>query len=182
MGRLMSVHGRGSLNTVMKTMRLKRSSGSALRSTFMRRIAPSQEESRNSARSCGANVVGDLARRLPFRDACGEWRAPFGEDLGEPCPQHLALRRGLEAEIADQAAAGELGLGEAVRDDVEIAPQALAGAKIAIVQRLGDQPLRVVEIEIEHLARELLLRAEVVGERALGALRLGDDVAHPCPD
>ena len=54
--------------------------------------------------------VGDLACRLAFRDACGERGAPFGEDLGEPRPQRLALRRGLEAEIADQAAAGELAL------------------------------------------------------------------------
>src|ERR1700683_1346039 len=50
------IHGDGSLNTVAKTMRLKRSSGAALRSTFIRRIAPSQDESRNSARSSGANV------------------------------------------------------------------------------------------------------------------------------
>ena len=50
------IHERGSLNTVVKTMRLKRSSGSALRSTFMRRMAPSQADSRNSARSSGANV------------------------------------------------------------------------------------------------------------------------------
>src|ERR1700693_961918 len=56
LGQVDVIHGHGSLNTVMKTMRLKRSSGSALRSTFMRRMAPCQEESRNSARSCGAKV------------------------------------------------------------------------------------------------------------------------------
>src|ERR1700677_1672544 len=51
------IHGDGSLNTVMKTMRLKRSSGSALRSTFMRRMAPSQDDSRKSAKSSGAKVA-----------------------------------------------------------------------------------------------------------------------------
>src|SRR5580700_3743170 len=57
LGQVDVIHGHGSLNTVMKTMRLKRSSGSALRSTFMRRMAPSQEESRNSARSSGAKIA-----------------------------------------------------------------------------------------------------------------------------
>src|ERR1700722_13722805 len=50
-------HGDGSLNTVAKTIRLKRSSGSALRSTFIRRMAPSQDDSRKSAKSSGAKVA-----------------------------------------------------------------------------------------------------------------------------
>src|ERR1700733_15509984 len=66
---------------------------------------------------------GDLAGRLPVSDACGERRAPFGEDLGETRPQHLALRRGLETEIADQAAVAELGIGEGIGDDDTIAPK-----------------------------------------------------------
>src|SRR3984885_8197202 len=52
------IHGQASLNTVAKTMRLKRSSGSALRSTFIRRMAPSQDDSRKSAKSLGAKVAG----------------------------------------------------------------------------------------------------------------------------
>src|ERR1700733_13778347 len=52
------IHGQGSLNTVAKTMRLKRSSGSALRSTFIRRMAPSQDDRRKSAKSLGAKVAG----------------------------------------------------------------------------------------------------------------------------
>src|ERR1700735_1489422 len=51
------IHGQASLNTVAKTMRLKRSSGSALRSTFIRRMAPSQDDSRKSAKSSGAKVA-----------------------------------------------------------------------------------------------------------------------------
>src|ERR1700722_10203310 len=51
------IHGQGSLNTVAKTMRLKRSSGSALRSTFIRRMAPSQDDRRKSAKSLGAKVA-----------------------------------------------------------------------------------------------------------------------------
>src|ERR1700723_1297495 len=51
------VHGQGSLNTVAKTMRLKRSSGSPLRSTFIRRMAPSQDDRRKSAKSLGAKVA-----------------------------------------------------------------------------------------------------------------------------
>src|SRR5260370_29196156 len=43
-----------SLNTVWKTMFLKRSSAAGPRSTFIRRIAPSQEARRNSARSIGS--------------------------------------------------------------------------------------------------------------------------------
>src|SRR5882724_209743 len=49
-------HGHGSLKTVEKAIRLKRSRGSVLRVTFMRRIAPSQEASRKSASSSGAKV------------------------------------------------------------------------------------------------------------------------------
>src|SRR5260370_26173164 len=45
-----------SLNMVWKTMFLKRSSAAGPRSTFMRRIAPSQEARRNSARSIGSNA------------------------------------------------------------------------------------------------------------------------------
>src|SRR5216683_6172451 len=45
-----------SLNTVWKTMFLKRSSAAGPRSTFIRRIAPSHEARRNSARSIGSNV------------------------------------------------------------------------------------------------------------------------------
>src|SRR5215813_10965853 len=45
-----------SLNTVWKTIFLKRSSASGPRSTFVRRIAPSQEARRNSARSIGSKV------------------------------------------------------------------------------------------------------------------------------
>src|ERR1700733_3929541 len=51
------IHGQGSLNIVAKAMRLKRSSGSALRSTFIRRMAPSQDDSRKSAKSSGAKVA-----------------------------------------------------------------------------------------------------------------------------
>src|ERR1700722_5960738 len=51
------IHGDGSLNTVAKTMRLKRSSGSALRSTFIRRMAPFQDHSRKTAKSSGAKGV-----------------------------------------------------------------------------------------------------------------------------
>src|SRR5580698_6343447 len=109
----------------------------------------------------------DLAHPLPFGDACGEGRAPLGEDFREPRPQHLALRRGLETEIANQAAATELGAGEPARDDVEIAPEAVPWAKAVIVKRLDDRPLGVIEVKVEHLAREILFRTEVVGERAL---------------
>jgi hypothetical protein len=69
---------------------------------------------------------GDLACGLRLRDAGGERCAPFREDGGEPFAQHVALRRGLEAEIADQAAAREVVGREAFGDDVEVAPQALA--------------------------------------------------------
>src|SRR6202020_3349108 len=51
------IHGEGSLNIVAKAMRLKRPSGSVLRSTFMRRMAPSQDDSRKSAKSSGAKVA-----------------------------------------------------------------------------------------------------------------------------
>src|SRR5216683_5788281 len=49
-------HFFSSLNTVSKTMFLKRLSAAGPRSTFIRRIAPSQEARRNSARSIGSNV------------------------------------------------------------------------------------------------------------------------------
>ena len=49
------------------------------------------------------------------RDAEGERGAPFGEDLGEPHPQALALRRGLDPEVADQAAAAEAAVQAGIR-------------------------------------------------------------------
>jgi hypothetical protein len=91
------------------------------------------------------------------------------------------LRRNLETEIADQAAAAELGLNEAIGDEVELAPQTLARATVCVVQHVGDEPLEIGEIQVKHLARELLLRAEVVGERTLRGRRFGDNVAHPAP-
>src|SRR6185436_10160361 len=50
-------HLPGSLKTVAKAIRLNRCSGSAVRVTFMRRIAPSQEARRKSASSSGAKVL-----------------------------------------------------------------------------------------------------------------------------
>src|SRR3984957_19387880 len=85
--------------------------------------------------------LGDFANRLAFGDARGEGRKPLGEDLAKPGPQHLALRRGLQTEIADEAAAAELARKEAIGDDVEIAPQTLARATVWVVQHFGDEPL-----------------------------------------
>src|SRR5258706_285962 len=51
------IHRHSSLKTVSNAIVLKRSSGAALRSTFIRRIAPSQEARRNSARSSAVKVV-----------------------------------------------------------------------------------------------------------------------------
>ena len=77
-------------------------------------------------------------------------------ELDEPCAQHLALRGSLETQVADEAAAAELRGDNSVGDDVEIAPETLAGAKAAIFEQLGDRPFDVIEIEVEHLARTLL--------------------------
>src|SRR5262245_8036445 len=55
----------------------------------------------------GIEVGRDLALRLRLSDAGRERRAPFPENLIELLAQHLARARCLEAEIADQAAAGE---------------------------------------------------------------------------
>src|SRR5262249_33456056 len=62
-----------SLNTVWKTIVLKRSSGAGPRSTFMRRIAPSQEARRNSARSTGANAesISPMAWASAMQEANG---------------------------------------------------------------------------------------------------------------
>jgi hypothetical protein len=49
---------------------------------------------------------------------------------------------GLESEIADQTAAAEFGPGEALRYDVEIPLDALAGRAAAVSERLCDEQLR----------------------------------------
>src|SRR5262249_38206526 len=85
-------------------------------------------------------------------------------------------------EIADETTAAVLGAGKPLGDDVEIAPQALAGRAGGVPKRLSDEALQILEIKVEHLARELLLPAKMVGERARRRWRLGDNVAHPCPD
>src|SRR5262249_35004253 len=114
----------------------------------------------------------DLARGLGLGDASGEGNAPFGEDLGQARAQHLALRRGLKTEITDRAAAAELGLSEPLGDDVEIALEALARRAAAVGERVGDEPPEIAKIAVEHLTREFLLRAEMVGERDLRGRRL----------
>src|SRR6202161_28909 len=73
------IHGQGSLNTVAKAMRLKRSSGSVLRSTFMRRMAPSQDDSRKSAKSSGAKVAAISPARCPSAPAPRAREAAPGE-------------------------------------------------------------------------------------------------------
>jgi hypothetical protein len=118
-------------------MRLKRSSGSALRSTFIRRMAPSQDDS-GSPPSPQARRSRRSRRRHSPGDG-GEGRAPLGEDFRQPRPQHLALWRGLETKIANQATATELGPREPARNDVEIASEAVPRAKAAIVQHLHDR-------------------------------------------
>src|ERR1700733_14027671 len=127
-------------------------------------LAGGEQELGEVVRSEG---LGDFASPLRFGDAGREGRPPFGEDLGEPVPQLLALRRGLQTEIAYEATPAELGLDKAIGDEVKIASQALARATVCVVQHFGDEPLEVDEIKVEHLAREFLLRTEVVGERAL---------------
>src|SRR5216683_3278747 len=76
-------------NTVWKTMFLKRSSAAGPRSTFIRRIAPSQEARRNSARSIGSNVefcaerpgCSKAAKWSPFFSSLSPLRRAFGRRL-----------------------------------------------------------------------------------------------------
>src|SRR5215510_8737910 len=130
----------------------------------------------------GRKGRGNLARGLRLGDAGRKRSTPFGKDRGEPLAQHVALRGGLQAEIPDQAAAGEIIRRQPFGDEIEIAPQALTRRKELVAQRLRHQAFDVVEIAVEHLAGEDFLRAEMIGERALGCLRLGYDVAHAGAD
>ena len=70
----MSLTSDGSLNVVAKAMRLKRSSGSALRSTFMRRIGALPGAEQELGELFRREVRFDLAHRLAFGDAGGEAR------------------------------------------------------------------------------------------------------------
>ena len=129
-------------NTVWKTMFLKRSSAEARpRSTFMRRIAPSQEARRNSANSIGSNLES-IHRWLELRHACGKWSPPLLKDALQPLAQELALR-GLKTEIADQTTTIPFFVCEHAADDVEIPLQSQSGSKRLIVQSLSNQTLEV---------------------------------------
>src|SRR4029453_14209103 len=95
--------------------------------------------------------------------------------------EHLALRGGLEAEIADQAAAIPSSGREHTDDDVQRAPQALPRGERLVVERLLDGPLEIGEIAVQHLPGERLLGAEVIGEGALGSARGGAAVPNRRP-
>src|SRR5713101_9537440 len=76
-------------NMVWNMMFLKRSSAAGPRSTFIRRIAPSQEARRNSARSVGSNVefcaerpgCSKAAKWSPFFSSLSPLRRAFGRRL-----------------------------------------------------------------------------------------------------
>src|SRR5262249_16045304 len=129
----------------------------------------------------GAERGVDLTRGLRVRNAGDERSAPFDKDGGQPLAQQVTVWGRLEAEVADQAAALKpIGL-KALRNDVEIAPQALARRQPLVVERLAHQALEVEEIAVEDLAREGFLGAEMVGEGTLGRGGLGYDVADAAP-
>src|SRR5204863_9057238 len=102
-----------------------------------------------------------------FGDAAGEHAAPLAEDFSQAPAQRLALLRGLEAEVADQAAAGPTVGRQPPADQVEIAAQPGARREPAGAERLAHQLLHVLEVAVENFDRERFLRSEVVGERAV---------------
>lgn len=115
-----------SLNTVSKTMVLKRSSAAGARSTFMRRIAPSQEANRNSARSTGSNLRIDLPHGLRLRNTRCERGASLVENFLQSLAEEVALRTGFQAEVADQAAAAPLIAFQPPADDLQVAFEVLS--------------------------------------------------------
>src|SRR5581483_452105 len=125
----------------------------------------------------GRELRRDRAIRLPFRDAGGKRGAPLGEDLGQPQAQALAEARRLDAEIADQTAARPPRFLQLHRDDIEVASQSVRRRERVVGEGGVHQPAHVVEVPVQDLARELLLRGEVVRERARPGSGRGDDVA-----
>src|ERR1700730_15499237 len=112
---------------------LKRSSAAGPRSTFMRKMAPSQEASKNSASSAASK------RESISPAACAsamhrERDTPFPENGLETFAQELALRAGLKAEVTNQAAPAPFCALQYSGDDVEITPQPLSPGKRLIDQ------------------------------------------------
>src|SRR5207253_557444 len=103
---------------------------------------------------------------------------PLREDPGEMRPQGFAIRRDLEAQVPDQASQRPLFGLELSRDDVEVASNPTPRRERSIAQRRLHDFLEVVEIPIQHLARERLLGPEVVGERPLWSAGCGGNVAN----
>lgn len=120
----------------------------------------------------------DFSDGLSFGDAGCKRRAPFVEDCLKAIAEELALRGSLEAEVADQAAAIPVLVGEHVADDVEIAEKPLAGCEGIVFQGLPDVRLGVGEIAVEDLLGERFLGAEVVGKGAMGSSGGGADIAY----
>src|SRR6266446_7895155 len=138
-----------------------------------------EEEFREIVRREGR---GDVAGGLRLGDASRKGGPPLREDFNQAGAQHLAMGDGLEAEIADQTATCEAVGGKPRGYDVEIASQSLAGRQALVIKRLGNEALRVLEVAVKNLAREDFFRPKMVGEGALGGLRLSHDVAHARPD
>src|SRR4029453_7774707 len=123
----------------------------------------------------------DLAEGLGLGYARSERSAPLLEDGLQPLAQDFALRSGLETEIADQATAIPFGVGQYAADDVQIAPQSLAGGEGLVVHGLSDRPLEVCEIAVQYLLGERLLGPEMIRERAVRSASGCADIAHGRP-
>src|SRR5207302_3226170 len=116
--------------------------------------------------------------RLSLRDARGEGFTPLREDPGEMRPQGFAIRRDLQAQVPDQASQRPLFGLELSRDDIEVASNPTPRRERTIAQRRLHDFLEVVEIPLQHLARERLLGPEVVRERPLWSAGFGHNVAN----
>jgi len=96
----------------------------------------------------------NLTKVLRLGDAGGKRRTPLLKDGLKPLAQELALRRGLNAEIADQTAAIPFVAGKTAADDLQVPLQAPTGCEGLIAKCASHSDLDVVEVAVENLLRK----------------------------
>ncbi len=158
---------------VANAIRLNRASGSSERSTFICRIAPSQEASRKSARSSGGNAA-EISPEA--------WASAMQSANGARHSLKISTSRSRSISLCGAASRlkspiRHLGL-QALGNHVKVAAQALSGTQAQVTERLRDQGPNVLEVAIEHLTGERLLGAKMVCERAVWRVGFRRNVTH----
>ena len=118
-------------------------------STRARSTAPSQALTRKPASTAGFDVGADLARALPVAHAALDRPGPAGEHRREAVAYDAALVGQLGAEIAYEAAASVVALGQAFAQLPKVAAQPGQGRQAVVAQAAQQGTATVLPVAVE---------------------------------